>query len=169
MNTGLVDEAVVGAYRRRVRAAMARLVEGVGAGERGRVRLDGHGADWQHKDGRILVDGEVVKPAGERVDRARVELEGYVFEGEAAPTIALETGAAAQDEVDVESPIPGTVDEVLVADGDEVEEGDTLVVVEAMKMKNEIGAPQEGTVEAVEVAAGEDVDQKQPLVTLDTE
>jgi acetyl/propionyl-CoA carboxylase alpha subunit len=169
MDTGIVDDQLVDAYRRRVRAAMARLVEGVGAGERGEVRLDGHEADWQHKDGRIRVDGEVVKPAGERVDRARVELEGYVFEGEAAPTIALETGAAAQDEVDVESPIPGTVDEVLVADGDEIEEGDTLVVVEAMKMKNEIGAPQEGTVEAVEVAAGEDVDQKQPLVTLDTE
>ncbi len=94
---------------------------------------------------------------------------GYIYEGKAAPEIALQTGAAAQDEVDIDSPIPGTIAEVLVSPGDVVEEGTTLVVVEAMKMKNEIGAPQGGIVESVDVQPGEDVNQNQPLVRLDTE
>ena len=169
MDTGIVDEALVDDYRAIVHAAMARLVDGVTSGDHGEVRLDGHEADWQRKDGQVFVAGEAVEPNGQRLDRARVQLDGYVFEGEAAPTIALETGAAAQDEVDVESPIPGTVAQIPVAPGEDVPEGTTLVVVEAMKMKNEIGAPRDGTVESVEVAVDEDVDQGQALVRLDTE
>jgi acetyl-CoA/propionyl-CoA/long-chain acyl-CoA carboxylase, biotin carboxylase, biotin carboxyl carrier protein len=66
----------------------------------------------------------------------------------------------------VRSPMQGTVLKVGVAPGDQVAPGDVLIVVEAMKMENEIVAPHAGTVEAVEVDAGDQVGNGQALVRL---
>jgi len=78
-----------------------------------------------------------------------------------------EREAAAHGEVDiVRSPIQGTVLRVGVAAGDEVSAGQVLVVVEAMKMENEIVASHPGEVEAVEVGEGDQVASGQALVRL---
>jgi acetyl-CoA/propionyl-CoA carboxylase biotin carboxyl carrier protein len=78
-----------------------------------------------------------------------------------------EREAAAHGEVDiVRSPMQGTVLRVGVAAGDEVTAGQVLVVVEAMKMENEILAHHAGEVEAVEVAEGDQVASGQALVRL---
>jgi acetyl-CoA/propionyl-CoA carboxylase biotin carboxyl carrier protein len=66
----------------------------------------------------------------------------------------------------VRSPMQGTVLTVGVAEGDTVATGDVLVVVEAMKMENEIVAHGPGVVETVEVAAGDQVAIGQALVRL---
>jgi pyruvate carboxylase subunit B len=58
---------------------------------------------------------------------------------------------------DVRAAIPGRVLRVLVAEGDTVEEGTTLLVLEAMKMENEVRARHAGRVRAVDVAAGQAV------------
>lgn len=57
----------------------------------------------------------------------------------------------------VKSPMPGTILDVKVKSGDKVEEGQVLMVLEAMKMENEISAPVSGTVASVNVSAGSTV------------
>ena len=65
------------------------------------------------------------------------------------------------------SPMPGKVVALKVRPGDEVKEGDTLLVIEAMKMENEIKAPRDGRVREVLVQEGATVSTGQPLVVLD--
>ncbi len=64
----------------------------------------------------------------------------------------------------VASPIAGTVLEVKVKVGDQVEQGQTLLVIEAMKMETAIAAPGPGKIKAVLVAAGDAVRENQTLV-----
>ena len=67
---------------------------------------------------------------------------------------------------DVRAIIPGRVVEVAVAEGDEVELGQRLLVVEAMKMQNELKAPRSGSVARVAVGEGMTVDLGDLLVVL---
>jgi biotin carboxyl carrier protein len=67
----------------------------------------------------------------------------------------------------VRSPMPGKVVKVLVSAGSEVKAGAPVVVVEAMKMENELRAPRDGKVVAVKVAEGQAVEANQPLVTIE--
>jgi biotin carboxyl carrier protein len=69
--------------------------------------------------------------------------------------------------VAVLSPMPGKVVKVLVAVGDEVKAGQGVVVVEAMKMENELKAPKDGKVKSVAVKEGQPVEAGQTLATLD--
>lgn len=78
----------------------------------------------------------------------------------AAPAGAAGAGSA------VKAPLPGTIKEVCVAVGDKVEAGQTVVVLEAMKMANNIEAEQAGIVTGVMVAVGDSVMEDSPLVTI---
>jgi len=66
----------------------------------------------------------------------------------------------------VKAPMPGRVVRSLVALGDHVEAGQTLVILEAMKMENEVQSPAPGVVVAVDVVAGQAVDAGQVLIEL---
>ena len=66
----------------------------------------------------------------------------------------------------ITSPMPGKVVKLLVAEGDEVEAGAPIVVVEAMKMENELSAPKAGTVQKLHVAQGDTVEGGARLVTV---
>ena len=67
------------------------------------------------------------------------------------------------------SPMPGKVVKLLVKEGEEVEKGQGLVIVEAMKMENEIKSPVKGTVEKVNFQPGDLVDAAQPIVEIKPE
>jgi glutaconyl-CoA decarboxylase len=62
--------------------------------------------------------------------------------------------------------MPGTIMDVKVSAGQAVNEGDTLVILEAMKMENEIHAPSAGTVDAILTSKGASVNAGDVLVTL---
>ena len=69
-----------------------------------------------------------------------------------APKAAAPSGSAGS--VKVEAPMPGTVLRVNVNVGDTVEEGQAVVILEAMKMENEIAAPKSGTVASINATQG---------------
>jgi len=75
----------------------------------------------------------------------------------AAPAPAGGTGEA------VPAPMPGAIVDIKVAVGDAVKQGQTLVVLEAMKMENDIVSPRDGVITKVEVAKGETVSAGAPL------
>ncbi len=66
----------------------------------------------------------------------------------------------------VPAPIPGLITKIAVAEGDTVAQGDQLLILEAMKMENEIIAPQSGTVSAVHVQAGQTVEKGAKMVEI---
>lgn len=66
----------------------------------------------------------------------------------------------------VKAPMPGTVISFKVVVGQQVKRGDVLLLLEAMKMENEIVAPQDGTVVALRVPASASVNTGDPLVDL---
>lgn len=68
--------------------------------------------------------------------------------------------------IKVSAPMPGTILGVKVAVGDTVEKGQTLCILEAMKMENEIAAPEAGTVSSINVETGASVESGQLLVSL---
>ena len=68
----------------------------------------------------------------------------------------------------IEAPLPGAVVEVLVTAGQEVRAGETLLVLESMKMETSLSCPRDGVVRAVHVAARDHVGQGQVLVTVST-
>lgn len=67
----------------------------------------------------------------------------------------------------VKAPLPGVITEIKVAVGDEVKAGDTVVVLEAMKMANNLDAEKGGKVTAVLVQEGESVMEDTPLVVIE--
>ncbi|CAN5116078.1 acetyl-CoA carboxylase biotin carboxylase subunit [soil metagenome] len=76
-------------------------------------------------------------------------------------------GSATSAEGAITSPMQGTILRVLVEEGQEVSSGETVCVLEAMKMESEVRASRDGTVSAVNVTAGQTVGSGDPLVVLE--
>lgn len=83
---------------------------------------------------------------------------------QAAPKAAPAPAAAGSIKVD--APMPGNILDVKVSNGTAVKAGQVLVILEAMKMENEIVAPQDGTVASINVNKGDTVEAGQTIVTL---
>ncbi len=82
-----------------------------------------------------------------------------------APLVG-DADAAASGDASLEAPMPGTVVQLRVQPGTEVSAGETLVVLESMKMEISIAAPRDGSVAAVHVAAGDQVERGATLIEL---
>ena len=84
----------------------------------------------------------------------------------AAPAPAPAPAAPAAGATTVEAPMPGKILNIKVSAGQAVKFGETVIVMEAMKMETEIVAPADGTVAQILVKAGDAVDTGAALVTL---
>ena len=69
-------------------------------------------------------------------------------------------------EIAIRAPMPGLIVDVAVEVGQEVKAGQTLVILESMKMENELKAPRDGKVHALNVKPGQNVEQNKTLVTI---
>lgn len=121
----------------------------------------------QHNRGRLhltLRDGRTSLAHAAKVgDVWWVHLNGRTYKWE-----RIEPGSSgAEDEGGLVAPMPGKVLEVLVAQGDVVEAGTPLMVLEAMKMEHRIVAAADGTVVAVHFQAGDQVAQGAVLLDLE--
>ena len=112
------------------------------------VELDESGDEVQVQVGSELLTVDV---ADERAVRLRAGRAGFSVSGKAVVT----------------APMPGKLVRVLVAPGDQVAEGQGLVVVEAMKMENELKSPKAGTVIEVFASEGSTVEANAKLLTVE--
>ena len=83
-----------------------------------------------------------------------------------APTPAPAPAPSAGEGEKVTAPMPGTILDVKVAVGDSVSKGQVIMILEAMKMENEVVAPQDGTIASINVAAGDSVEAGAVLASL---
>ncbi len=84
----------------------------------------------------------------------------------AAPAAAAPAAAPAGAGAQVKAPMPGTILDVKVQAGQSVKKGDVLVILEAMKMENEICAPSDGKITGVNVRKGDSVETQALLCTI---
>ena len=97
-------------------------------------------------------------------DKATVNGKAYDINVKAGIEQKASSGSAEGEEV--KAALPGNVLRLEVEEGDEVAEGDVLLVVEAMKMETEVKSPKAGTVQAIEVAQGDKIITGQTLVVI---
>lgn len=145
--------------------------------------------------GRISVNGKIMEVDFESISGQPVysmvidgkSYEAYVYEGddewqvqllgqqypvrvidEREKRLRAAAGGTLGDagEFNLKAPMPGLIVSVAVEPGQQVEKGAVLVILESMKMQNELKAPRAGTVTRVKVKAGETVEQRQTLVSI---
>ena len=83
-----------------------------------------------------------------------------------APVASAPQAAAKEGNVAVSAPMPGKILAVKAKEGDSVKAGDVLLVLEAMKMENDIVAPQDGVVASINVRVGDSVESGAKLASL---
>ena len=107
----------------------------------------------------------------EQNDKRYVHVRGHTFivQEPMAESANSHTGlqGSSEDELLVKAPMPGKVIKVNVKEKDEVRKNQTLAVVEAMKMENEIKSSIDGFVKKIHVSSGELVDSEKPLIELE--
>lgn len=117
----------------------------------------------------VVVNGEEYKVEMEKEPEPQKKkvVVKPVAQQAAAPAQNSESSARVNMNNAIKSPLPGVITEIKVAVGDEVKAGDTVVVLEAMKMANNLDAEKGGKVTAVLVKEGESVMEDTPLVVIE--
>lgn len=108
-------------------------------------------------DGRVVVDGVAVEPAPRAWAIADGEIRWVFFDGEVYEFEVQTPGKrrGATHHGTLTAPMPATVRKVVIAEGASVKKGDTLLVLEAMKMELPVRAPSDGVVSRISCREGE--------------
>jgi len=147
--------------------------------ENDKIIVDGkvYNVDFESISGQpvfsLLIDGKsyeaYVYPDD---DQWEVLLQGLLYpvivedEREKRLRSSFGSGPSISGEYYLKAPMPGLVISILVEDGSEVAQGDVLVILESMKMQNELTSPRDGVISRVRVKQGDNVERKQTLLSV---
>lgn len=124
------------------------------------------------KNYRITVNGTAYDVAVEELGAGAVPAAAPVAAAPAAPVAAAPAPAAApaaggaEGSVKVAAPMPGKILAIKANQGQAVKRGEVIMILEAMKMENEITAPEDGTIAGINVAVGDSVESGDTLASL---
>jgi biotin carboxyl carrier protein len=118
-----------------------------------RVLVDGTAYDLTLEENRVLASGIAYELSVKGLEEEKA--------GPRASTRAVASVGA------VTAIMPGKIIRVLVAEGEQVAEGDVVCILEAMKMENELKAPNDGTVKALHIQSGQDVEMGAVLAEIE--
>lgn len=110
---------------------------------------------------------------GETDDEVQILMAGNLYsvlvENEREKRLKAAAGVTSPStgEFILKAPMPGLIVTIPVAEGDKVSEGDVLVILESMKMQNELKSPQAGIISQIQIELGESVEQKQMLLKVE--
>jgi pyruvate carboxylase subunit B len=118
----------------------------------------------------VTVDG-VKREAGVAKHKGTffIDIDSMLFEGREAGDDSVNASGADQagSKDKIFAPMPGKIVKIMVAVGDEVDVKQPMVIVEAMKMENQVNARAKGRVKAVNFSAGDQVDTEKPIIELE--
>ena len=141
-----------------------------------RVRVGVHRGEVVAVKRKVSVDGEIFEVELEKVeDGWKVSVADSQFEvqveqeREGPPKRGSQTRSSYAKSGTISSPIPGKVVSIHISVGDEVEEGSVLMILEAMKMQNEVQAPISGTIAELNCQTGDNIEANSPLVVITPE
>lgn len=123
------------------------------------------------KNYRITVNGNVYDVAVEELGASQGTAAMPVMSAPVAAPVATQAATPSKESggtgsVKVTAPMPGKILAVKVKVGDTVKSGDVMMILEAMKMENEVVAPKDGTVASIDVAEGAAVEASDVLASL---
>jgi biotin carboxyl carrier protein len=147
-------------------------------------------------DRHVSIDGKIVEVDFESVESQPVfslivdgkSYEAYVYDGEEDLEVLLKgrlyhskvedererrlRAASGGDVADtgtfhLKAPMPGLIVSISVEEGQEVQKGDVLLILESMKMQNELKSPRDGVIGRIQVADGDSVEQRQKMLSVE--
>ena len=101
-----------------------------------------------------------------RIEGNKALVNGKTYDISVKEGVEAKQGAAPSEGTPIKAALPGTVLNINVSEGDSIEEGDVILVLEAMKMETEIKSPTSGVVKSIEVSVGDQVKNSQVLVVV---
>lgn len=113
----------------------------------------------------LLAVDRAAKTVQLKVDGKRAEVALSTEMDRLLKRLGLESAGAAKVS-DIKAPMPGLIHSIKVEEGQKVQKGDPLLILEAMKMENVIKAPAEGTVGKIRIQPGQNVDKGMVLVSM---
>jgi biotin carboxyl carrier protein len=123
------------------------------------VTVNGKPYSVEFERGNVAADKPIVRKPVQKT----VTSEAPVKKDTPPPPAAKKSGS----EKSVRSPLPGNIFKILVTEGKAVKRGESLIVIESMKMENNIMADRDGTVKAIHIQIGQSVLQGDALVDLE--
>jgi biotin carboxyl carrier protein len=125
--------------------------------QEGMLTVDGIAFDVKLEQERAVVDGQEYE----------IDLNGMRLRMRQQHRGASEAAIAPAGPGAVTAVMPGLIIKLKVAEGNEVKVGDVLLILEAMKMENEIAAERDGVVKKIHIEAGDRVENGQPLLDIE--